>query len=108
MPPTPPALVYPNSNVPLWRPTGDLIVPRLDHTATVLPDGKVLIACGESIITADEVQTSAELYDPATGTFMDTGNMTRARPGHTATLLNTGKVLIAGGFDARSAGRPQR
>jgi uncharacterized protein (TIGR03437 family) len=60
----------------------------------LLPSGKVLIAGGWTNV--DETTASAELYDPATGTFTATGPMTVARSGHAA-LLNTGKVLIAGG-----------
>ena len=75
--------------------TGNMTVARLGHTATLLPNGKILIAggCGDN----SEYLASAELYDPAVGTFTATGGMTVRRCGHTATLLPNGKVLIAGG-----------
>jgi hypothetical protein len=69
---------------------------REGHTATLLPNGKGLIAWGRD--TSD--LASAELYDPATGTFTPTGNMTTGRANHRATLLADGKVLIAGGASA--------
>jgi WD40 repeat protein len=76
-----------------------LQIPRSGHTATLLHTGKVLIAGGGN----GAADTSAELYDPAAGTFtMTTGIMTEARIGHTATLLddpalpNYGRVLIVG------------
>ncbi len=68
---------------------------RAAHTATLLPDGKVLIAGGMQ--QSETFSNSAEVFDPATGTFAATGNMTTTRAGHTATLLPSGKVLIAGG-----------
>jgi len=66
-------------------------VPRSGHTASLLPSGMVLIAGGTS-------SASAELFDPARGTFTPTGNMTTARVHHTATLLSNGQVLLAGGW----------
>ena len=70
-----------------------MTVARYEHTATLLPNGKVLIAGGSSSLAL----ASAEVYDPGTGTFAATGSMTVARESHTATLLADGTVLIAGG-----------
>ena len=76
-------------------PTDSMSIARAAHTATLLPDGKVLIAGGMQ--RGGSYSKSAELYDPAGGTFTATGSMTTERAGHTATLLPNGKVLIAGG-----------
>jgi len=83
--------------------TGAMTMPRSSHSAALLPDGKVLIAGGGVTDAAkgafgSPTSFSAELYDPDTGTFSATGNMTTARFGSIATLLNNGKVLIAGGL----------
>jgi len=75
-------------------PTGSLGGPRESHTATLLNNGTVLIAGGDTGLVFPAI---AEVYDPATGIFAPTGSMTDARDGHTATLLNNGTVLIAGG-----------
>jgi len=79
----------------VFRATGSMSTTRIDHTATLLPNGRVLIVGGNG-----GPVTSAELYDPATGTFSVTGSLTTNRTFHTATLLPNGKVLIAGGAGA--------
>src|SRR5215472_5026320 len=65
--------------------TGSMTVPRINHTATLLPNGKVLIAGGTSTV---------ELYDPSTGTFTATGAMTASTFVFSATLLPDGRVLV--------------
>jgi hypothetical protein len=78
--------------------TGNLNAARTGAVAVLLPTGKILVAGGSSDGTANGALNTAELFDPATGIFTLTGqNMTAARFGMTATLLNTGKVLLAGG-----------
>jgi hypothetical protein len=100
--------------------TGSMRVPREFHTATLLPDGTVLIAGGltgteppaaggivfASVRAAatDQVLTSAEVYDPATGTFRSTGQMVNPHMRHTATALRDGRVLIVGGGGESSRG----
>ena len=75
--------------------TGSLNTARASHTSTVLNNGMVLIAGGYN----GNVLASAELYNPAAGTFTPTGSLNTARLYHTATLLNNGMVLIVGGSD---------
>ena len=78
--------------------TGSMAANRAMHTATLLPNGKVLVAGGlTSQGTKNLSNNGAELYDPTTGTWKVTGAMATARYSHTATLLPSGKVLVAGG-----------
>jgi WD40 repeat protein len=77
-------------------PATPMLEPRSGHSATLLPDGKVLIAGG--MRRNQDFYKSAELYDPATGKFQATGEMHERRVGHIAVLLPSGKVLVAGGW----------
>jgi len=73
---------------------------RHGYSATLLPDGKVLIAGGGSCLgPGDCILDSAEVYDPLAGRFKPTGSMTVERSAHSATRLASGKILIAGGLD---------
>lgn len=80
-----------------------MATPRSAHTATLLPNGKVLIVGGETSWARipDPVSDLAELYDPSNGTFTIVGKLTVERAVHTATLLPDGKVLIVGGNKGR-------
>jgi hypothetical protein len=89
---------HPNqtSHIGQVTPAAPMLEPRSGHTATLLPNGKVLITGG--MRRNQDFYRSAELYDPATGKFQTTGEMNVARVGAAAVLLRSGKVLIAGGW----------
>lgn len=94
-----------------WSPTGPMNVGRSQHTATLLPNGMVLVVGGNRTIAIRGAEPpnniTAELYDPNAGTWAPTEPMRASRFGHTATLLhdgpesrcgsNCGKVLVTGG-----------
>ena len=77
--------------------TGSMLAARTMFTATLLGNGKVLVAGGSNVF--GQGISGAELYDPATGTFAATGSLASSRHIHAAALLNDGKVLITGGWN---------
>jgi hypothetical protein len=94
-----------SSNVQVVGGPPSMLTPRADHTATLLNNGKVLIAGGRNVnaVGINGLDT-AELYDPVAKTFtLSHGTMTTRRTGHTATLLLDGTVLLAGGDNSTTA-----
>jgi hypothetical protein len=79
----------------LFTPTQPMVQGRQRATASLLPDGRVLIAGGYD--QNGDAMASSEVYDPATGTFQAAPRMSSPRAGHTATVLADGRVLLVGG-----------
>jgi hypothetical protein len=75
----------------MWTATGNMATERYRHTATLLPNGQVLVTGGNAN------PGSAEVYDPATGSWMPTKNLSPSRSFHAAPLLQNGNVLVSGG-----------
>lgn len=86
----------------LWTKTGSMADGRELHTATLLPNGEVLVAGGFNSCDDDFCSdlNDAELYDPVTGKWLHTASLSGAREQQTATLLPNGDVLVAGGLNA--------
>jgi hypothetical protein len=86
-----------------WAPGARMSVARDGHTATLLPDGKILVAGGSGgqAGSSARMHVSAELYDPAAGTWRMTAPLRMPRADHTAILLADGRVLVVGGNDRR-------
>jgi hypothetical protein len=81
-----------------FTPAAPLATGRMLHTATLLADGRVLVAGGFTG-NFSGAATTAELFDPATGVFSPIAAATAPRAGHAALLLGDGRVLLAGGSD---------
>jgi hypothetical protein len=96
-----------------FTPTESMHTPRDFHTATLRKDGTVLVAGGASFASVGggsprtgilpEVTATAELFDPARGSFIPVGEMANARAKQTATLLPGGEVLVTGGIGANNS-----
>lgn len=86
-----------------WVRAGSLHQARSFHTATLLQSGKVLVVGGEGSGSPPSKLDTAELFDPAAGTWSVTGSLNAAKSHHSATLLPTGKVLVVGQAASRSA-----
>lgn len=84
-----------------FSPTGSLDVARADHTATRLPDGRVVVIGGFSSLDGETGATvlapTAEVYDPVAGTFEPLGELRTPRSGHGAMLLDDGRIVVIGG-----------
>lgn len=97
-----------------WTTTASLKTARFGHTATLLPNGKVLVVGGDSapiseafMPTARNYVSGVEQYDPAAKTWTTTGNLHTARMGHTSTVLPNGKVLVVGGWSDPNSPRTE-
>ena len=84
----------------VWFGVAPLAIRRGDHTATLMDDGTVLVLGGVVTGASEEPQmlSSTEVYLPKVGLWFPGSSMIQGRSSHTATLLNDGSVLVAGGF----------
>ena len=86
-----------------------MLAARVNHTATLLASGKVLVVAGVVNVSSGGFFNSAELFDPANNTWSVAGSLAVARGFHTATLLANGKVLVTGGLGVNPmSAAPQR
>jgi hypothetical protein len=81
---------------------GSMEQARVNHTASLLADGRVLIVGGQSDFDLEVYVATAETWDPVTGSFSPAGKLSQARGSHTATRLRDGRVLVVGGYDGHS------
>ena len=104
------AVVYPAILDPRWTTTGSMTTARFEHTLLLLSTGQALAAGGRTSTSSTTALKTAELYDPASGTWSATGTMTNARRLHSMMQLGTssngttsGKVLVAGGINGTTS-----
>jgi hypothetical protein len=104
------SVTYPAILDPRWTTTGSMTTARFEHTLLLLSTGKALAAGGRSTTSGTTGLTSAELYDPTSGSWAATGSMSSGRRLHSMTQLPTssnpttsGKVLVAGGISGSSS-----
>lgn len=81
----------------------DPLIDRAAHSASLLPDGRVLVAGGCVVDGCSDATAETELYDPATGRFGVGPDLLGPRDGHTATTLPSGDVLVVGGYSGEGA-----
>jgi hypothetical protein len=92
-------------NTQTWARAAPMSSARAGHTATVMPDGRVLVTGGLAPGAAlYQRRSSTEIYDPSSGSWTEGPAMHQARDSHTATLLPNGKLLVAGGHDGGRLG----
>jgi len=104
------SVTYPAILDPRWTTTGSMTIARFEHTLLLLSTGKALAVGGRSTTSGTTGLTSAELYDPASGSWAATGSMAGGRRLHSMTQLPTssnpttsGKVLVAGGISGTTS-----
>ncbi|HEX2030468.1 MAG TPA: PxKF domain-containing protein [Actinomycetota bacterium] len=83
-----------------WSPAGNLALPRYEHHATLLSDGRVLVTGGSTAVGNTYDTRAAEVYDPAANAWSSAGATANGRAGHVASALPDGRVLVAGGVNA--------
>ncbi|CAF2862759.1 unnamed protein product [Rotaria sp. Silwood2] len=88
-----------NPSTGVWINTGSISIGRARPPISMLANGKVLITGGFLAGSDRRYLNSAEVYDPSTGVWTKTGNMSVLRGSHTATMLTNGKILVAGGYN---------
>jgi N-acetylneuraminic acid mutarotase len=87
----------------LWTTTGSMNTERIAFTLSLLKNGKALAVGGYNGCQPCNYLKSTDLYDPSSGTWAPSGNLTIGRSGHAAAKLAGGKLVVSGGFDGDNA-----